>query len=286
MKGKKIPSLKKQIIDRLLSMAAYGESKHRDKQRNGGKPALDKIYSYQTMRNYQVAAVRFAEWVKGQGCRTLEEARAFTGQYLQKRMDEGKSAWSVRLDAAALGKLYQVRTNELGVKLPSRHRADITQHRTKAWKGHFSEERHRDLVELCQATGLRRHELAKLRPEDVQRGPDGAVIVHVLRGKGGRERYLVALSDVPWRLAEAARAEGRAYVVERVPQWAPVHEYRAQYAQAMYDRIARDPETLPQKERFCARKDRAGQRYDRAALRVVSEYLGHSRLDVMMFYLR
>lgn len=210
----KIPSLKKQVIDRLMAMASYGQSKYADKQRNGGKPARGKVYSYQTMRNYQYAAVGFTRWAKGQGCRTLEDARPLTGQYLQKRMDEGKSAWTIRLDAAALAKVYQVKMSELGVKLSSRRRENITQHRTKAWRGHFSEERNRDLVELCRATGLRRCELAKLRPEDVQCGPDGVVRIHVPRGKGGRERYLVTLSDAPWRLAEAARAEGLAYVVE------------------------------------------------------------------------
>lgn len=282
----KRPSLIKQVIDRLSSMAAYGQSKHLDKRRNGGKPSLEKIYSYRTMHNYQIAAARFASWARNQGCRTLEEARALTGQYLQMRMDEGKSAWTVRLDAAALAKLYQVRTTELGVDLPSRRREDVTQHRTKSWKGNFSEERNRDLVDLCRSTGLRRSEVAKLRPEDIQHSSRGCIIVHVHKGKGGRSRDVVALSDAPWRLAEAARAEGKEYLIDRIPHRAPIHEYRAEYAREMYNRIARDPATLTRKARYCAQGDRAGQWYDRAALQVVSEYLGHSRLDVMMSYLR
>lgn len=281
----KMPSLKKQALDRLASMAAYGERKHEAKKRNGGKPDMDKITSIRTMNDYRIAAAHFAEWASGQGCRTLEDARAYTGQYLQKRMIEGKSAWTVRQDAAALAKLYQVRTTELGVKLPSRRREDITQHRTKAWRGHFSEERNRDLVELCRATGLRRHEVAALRPRNVKLAPDGRVIVHVHQGKGGKTRDVVSLTDAPWRLAEAARAKNSWRVIDHIPHRAPCHEYRAEYAREMYARIARDPATLPKRERYCARGDRAGQWYDRAAMQVVSENLGHTRLDVVMSYL-
>lgn len=279
-------SLVKQATDRLQSMAAYGQSKHIDKLANEGKPALEKIYSYKTMINYQGSAARFAKWAKGQGCHDLEEARAYTGPYLQQRMNEGKSAWTVRAEAAALGKLYQVPTTALGVELPGRHREDVTQHRTHAWRGHFSETRHSDLVELCKATGLRRSELAQLRPDDIQRGPDGRVLVTVTKGKGGKARTLEALTNAPWRFAEAAREQGREFVVEHIPKYAPIHEYRAEFAREMYAQIARESAQLPPDQRYCARADRAGQWYDRDALKEVSEALGHSRLDVLMAYLK
>lgn len=279
-------SLKKQVVDRLNSKAAYGQKKHLDKLKNQGKPALDKIYSSTTMRNYQNSAVRFIEWAKDQGCYSLEEARALTGQYLQERMDQGKSAWTVRLDAAALGKLYQVQTTELGVDLPTRHRADVTQHRTRSWRGHFSEDKHRDLVEFCRSTGLRRCEVLRVRPEDVEMGPDNRITVHVERGKGGKTRDVRALTDAPWRLAEAARADGRDRLFESIPHRTPCHEYRAQYAQELYTELARDPATLPKKERYCAQADRAGQWYDREAMQIVSNNLGHARLDVVMNYLK
>lgn len=119
--------------------------------------------------------------------------------------------------------------------------------------------------------------------------PRGGVIVRVPRGKGGKTRDVVALSDVPWRIAEAARAVGMSekdIIFKHIPHRTPCHEYRAQYAREMYARFARDPATLPRKARYCAHGDRIGQWYDRAALQVVSEYLGHSRLDVMISYPR
>lgn len=279
-------SIIRQTVERLQDMAAYGDSKHADKLANGGKPAVDKIYSYETMRNYLDAATQFADWARStHGCRTLDEAQQHTGEYLQQRMDRGLSAWTVRRDAAALGKLYQCKTTELGATLPIRHRADVTQHRGDKSAGHFDVERHKDLVDLCRATGLRRHEVAQLRPSDISKDSQGRVIVHVQQGKGGKTRDVVALSDRPYQIARAAAAAGRDQVIPHVPKYAPIHEYRAQFAQTMYDQLARDTATLPRSETYCCRSDRAGTHYDKAAMGAVSGALGHARLDVVTSYL-
>lgn len=280
-------SIVRQATERLRDMASWGQSKHADKAQNGGKPAVDKIYSHSTMDNYKTVAVHFAKWARERhGCRDIDQARQFTGEYLKERMDAGKSAWTVRRDAAALGKLYQCPTTELGVTLPGRHRADVKQHRTGASKGHFSESRNKDLVDLCRSTGLRRHEVAQLRPEDVKRTPDGRVLVHVRQGKGGKERTVCALDHTAARLAEQATLAGRATVIDHIPKYAPIHEYRAQFAQTMYSQLARDVQTLPSSEKYQCRGDRKGTSYDKKAMAAVSAALGHNRLDVMTSYLK
>lgn len=280
-------SIVRQAVDRLQGMAAWGQSKHQDKLANGGKPAPDKIYSHSTMANYQDAAARFASWARSaHGCRTLEEAQQHTGAYLQQRMDQGASAWTVRRDAAAIAKLYQVKTTDLGATLPIRHRANVTQHREGKSAGHFSESRHKDLVDLCRATGLRRHEVAQLRPSDVTRDSQGRVLVHVKQGKGGKSRDVVALSDRPYQIAQAAAAAGRDQVISHIPKYAPIHEYRAQFAQEMYHQLARDTATLPRSDVYCCRGDRCGTHYDKAAMGAVSAALGHARLDVVTNYLK
>ena len=270
-------SIVRQATERLRSMAAWGQSKHTDKAKNGGKPASDKIYSYSTMDNYKTVAVHFAKWARANhGCRDIDQARPYTGEYLQGRMDAGKSAWTVRRDAAALGKLYQCHTTELGVNLPGRHRADIKQHRTGASKGHFSEARNRDLVDLCRSTGLRRHEVAQLRPDDVTQTPDGRTLVHVRQGKGGKARTVQALDSTPARLAEQASLAGRSTVIGHIPKYAPIHEYWAQFAQAMYSQIAKDLRDLPFSEKYHCRGDRRGTCYDKKAMAAVSAALGHN----------
>ena len=277
----------RQAVERLQGMAAWGQSKHADKLVNNGKPAMGKIYSYSTMVNYQDAAVRFVTWARAtHSCKTLEAAQQHTGAYLQHRMDQGASAWTVRRDAAALAKLYQTKTTDLGAQLPTRHRGDVTQHRGNKSAGHFSPDRHKDLVDLCKATGLRRHEVAALRPSDVTRDSQGRVLVHVRQGKGGKSRDVVALNGRPYEIARAAQAAGRNSVIEHIPKYAPIHEYRAGFAQKMYDQIARDTTTLPRSEVYCCRSDRARVHYDKVAMGAVSSALGHSRLDVVTSYLK
>ena len=275
-------SIVRQAVERLHDMAAWGQSKHADKLENHGKPAMNKSYSYQTMDNYKNAAVHFAQWAREtHGCRDIDDAKQYTGEYLRQRMDEGKSAWTVRLDAAALAKLYQVQTTELGVDLPARNRADVTQHRTNAEKGHFSEKNNRDLVDLCRATGLRRHEVAALRPEDVKRMPDGRVTVEVQRGKGGKHRIVTALNEKPLIIAQKAAQEGRETVIDHIPKYAPCHVYRREFAKALYDSKARDTSTLTEKEKYRCHAEREGTVYDKAAMKEISFDMRHNRLGVL-----
>lgn len=277
-------SLKWQAISKLNSMAAYGQSKHADKLQNHGKPAGNKIYSHSTMQNYQAVATQFAAWAKEtHGCRTLAEAQAHTGEYLAQREAAGCSAWTVRRDAAALGKLYQTPTTQLGHDLPTRHRGDVTQHRTPPKE--FQERNHQALADLCRSCGLRRSEVAALRPQDV-RMEGGRCLVTVTQGKGGKARVVPALDNTPARLAQEAAAAGRDRVVEHIPVRAPIHAWRADYAQRLYDNIARPVVIVPPQERYHCRGDRAGTCYDKRAMQQVSEVLGHSRLDVVTSYIK
>lgn len=294
-------SLVRQVQERLSSMTAFGRSKHADKQENrqqglGCVPDRDKLYSFSATKNYLAAAVRFARWTQAaHHCRNIDEAQQYAGEYLQMREAENYSAWTVRLDAAALAKLYQCRTTELDAPLPVRHRSDVTEHRNpETILGHYSEAKNADLAALCRSCGLRRSEAAALRADDVTRRLDGTVLVRVRSGKGGKARTVTALNDTPARLAEKAAAEGRARVIEHIPSRAPIHAYRAEFAQALYDREARDASALSVKEQYRCRGERRGMVYDRQAMAVVSRQLGHGqnddaeskRLDVVTSYIR
>lgn len=272
-------SLIKQGVDKLLSMAAFGQSKHEDKKQNGGHPAMDKIYGSGTMDNYIDAVSRFLRWAQDRyKCRYLEEAREYVAEYLSDRIDT-MSAWTVRMEAAAIAKLYQIRMDELGVELPERKREDIVQHRDQKWIGHFSPENHKDLVAFSQSSGVRRHELAKACPDDVC-DENGKAFVETI-GKGGKHRKIPCLNAEPLRIAMEAKAMGKERIFDHVPKYAPIHEYRAQYAQTMYDMLARSVEEIPQEDRYVCRGAKKGIVYDKKALAQVSKALGHNRLDVV-----
>lgn len=186
-------SIVRQAVERLLSMAAFGDSKHADKIANDGKPAREKIYSSKTMDNYIDVAGRFVRWAKTEhGCRTVDEARPYVAAYLQFQIGQHKSAWTVRTVASGLAKLYGCGMGDFGVALPERYRKDVTQHRGKRWSGHYNAYKHRELELFCRSCGLRRHEVSKLRPEDVYRDEEVGVIVHVVRGRAAR-------SGMSWR---------------------------------------------------------------------------------------
>lgn len=282
---KKKSSIRK-CVERFLAMRAFNQSKHQDKLKNNGKPARDKIYSGCTLSNYIAACCRFLRWVRKEyGCIDLDAAMRHVGAYLRLRIRQGMSAWTVRAEAAALAKLYQCSMCDFGVKLPKRRRRDVTQHRGNRWVGHYDSIQHSTLELFCGACGLRRHEVAQLRPSDVYRSARGNVIVHVRQGKGGKERFVIALNDLPLELAEQGAARGDKLIFPYIPKYAPVHEWRAVYAREFYMRLARPVEEIPRQEQYICRGERAGIIYDKRAMQAVSKMLGHARLDVVTCYL-
>jgi hypothetical protein len=211
----------------------------------------------------------------------LGDAQQFVPEYLTQRIEQGKSAWTVRLEASALAKLYGCGINDFGVVLPQRRRQDVTQHRQDKWVGHFNPNKHKELVAFGEATGLRRHEMAAMTPEDVWADEEGRVVVHVVRGKGGKERFVEALNDTPLVLARKAQAEGKKRIFEKIHKYAPIHEWRAEFARETYCRHARPLKEIPLKERYICRKDKAGTVYDVKAMLQASKSLGHGRADVI-----
>ena len=295
-------SLVFQLKERMNGMTAFGCSKYADKQLNHGKPAKDRIYSYKTFHNYLTVGCAFLNYVRAEhpGIKNLDDTRQYVEEYLTKRIEHGLSAWTVRLDAAALAKVFQCSCYDFGVSLPSRNRSEITKNKTHSCEGHFSLDKNKKQVDFCLGTGLRRSELMKVTPEQVVQKEAGVWLMGI-KGKGGRVRDVPVDPQYAARvreIAQEARDAGRCRIFERVNKNLPAHEYRAQYAQNFYNRIACPAEELDRDRRFImrnghersevyeARRDRAGTHYDARAMEEVSYALGHSRLDVVTAYIR
>lgn len=306
--ARKRPSIIKQTLMRLDELKRFGQSKHLAKQEErersierGEKynPArVDGIYSYKTYAVYKEHSLKFVTWAREKhGSRTLEQAREHVREYLQEHIRDGRSAWTVRVEAAALAKLYGCSSNSFGVELPSRRREDI--HRSREEREHdrkFSEEKNRDLIEFCRGTGLRRKELSIVRPQDVvQKGEE--VYIRVIRGKGGKERVLRVVEEYKehvLKVRDRALERGQERLFERIPVRADIHSYRRDYAEERYREIERDPIQYERAlERWEAWKHergydgpdeyrrRDGRVFDRAILLKVSRDMGHNRVDVI-----
>lgn len=275
-----------QVMQRLEQLYAVGVSKHEAKmswreycRANGlpWNPAYSpRIHSLNTFKQYKKVSLRFANWArKEKGCRDLEEARQYVEEYLTRSK---MSPWSVRKEMAALAKLYGCSSRDFQVEVPRRSRSEITRSRVaRKHDREISLERYRDLVDFCRGTGLRRKELMALEKRDIFR--DGErVFVFVRQGKGGRSRVVRVLEPYQehvWSMRErVGLLEGK--VFEYVPNRLDVHALRREYAQRLYEELASCVEASGGVYRT-----RDGRVYDRAVMRMVSENLGHSRLDVV-----
>lgn len=278
-------SLTYQINNALNAKACFGESRHQAKIQ--GK-AQDGIYSYNTFKTYMKASNRFADYCKeNYKCKTLDQCKEHVNDYIQSRRSDGVSAYTQKMEVAALGKLYGESFYK-SVETDSRHRSDITRSRMDTARGrHFSEEKNKELVNFCRNTGLRRSELENITGKNLIMKEDGNYYIHVDNGKGGKERDVYILNQDKGVIEKMASAESDEKVWGRVHNGCDVHGYRAEYATEYYNSIARDVAELERCERYDCRADLVGKSYDRDAMLEVSKALGHNRIDVIaQAYLR
>lgn len=311
--------LHQQIYDKLTGMQAFGESK---RAAVAERATQDKIYSYNTYQTYYKHCQYFAKWIQKNHpeCTTLKAARKHANEWLQQRVDQGLSAWTIQTEAKAIGKLYGIQPGDKDYfEPPKRHRAEIKRSRGDAARDlHFSKTNNDELIKFCQGTGLRRSELEKLKggdlltrtqiEQELQRTPAAAPRAHVLqdalalngdyflfvKGKGGRERISPIIGkyidQIVGRIQDTAADKK---VWQHIPTKADIHGYRGDYATAIYRAHAREIDKIPfdkvhpgtghryQSEVYTCRKDEAGKRLDRAAMLLASKALGHNRVEVV-----
>lgn len=238
----KCPSLFHQLLTSLREQQRFGESKHRAKRiaiaqakmhgKSGFGVAPQGVFSVQTFAGYRQTCKEFASWCKENGNpRTMEGARPYVALYLQHRIYSGKSAWTIQKDRSALRKVYQDQELASEVELPKRRLKDIKRSRRPvAMDKNFNLELHRDLIDFETATGLRRHELAVLTPEDIfWRGT--RLVTRVKQGKGGKYREATVIKGMEDRVLDIIQGkDSKQPIFDRIPKAMDVHSYRALYA--------------------------------------------------------
>ena len=266
-----------QIKTEFDKMLSVGESKFLDKKADRTQ---NKIYSWETYRTYLKHCNYFTKWAKEtHDLKTLEQAKPFINQYLELRENKGLSAFTLKLERSALAKLYQIDSKEL-YQTKSRLRANITRSRgVRVRDRYFSEKNHQDLVDFCRGTGLRRAELSQIRGNALKI-KNGQYFLEVTKAtKGGRPREVEIAGNIK-RIVELLEKSGENKVFEKVPNGADIHSYRAEYCKAIYKKYARPIENLEKKDIYKCIKDRH-ESFDRQAMIIASENLGHSRETVI-----
>ena len=163
-----VKDLHQQAYDRLTGMQAFGVSK---KEAAADGTTKDKIFSFKTYEAYWKHTKYFIKYIqeKHPECTTLKAARQYMNEWLQMRSDEGKSAWTIHLEAKALGKLFGIDPDDKNYfQPPKRERKEITRSRVDRVRDkHFSKSNNDELIKFCKGTGLRRSELVDLRGKDL-----------------------------------------------------------------------------------------------------------------------
>lgn len=272
-----------------------GTSKHADKQAGPGA-MRDKLYMDDTTSQYHRHWDDYCDSMKRAGYKvnghvphTLEEAAGYMPQYIQElearpgsKPGTTFSAWSVRAYFSASAKVLGLSASDYS--LPARRRQDITRSRGDAARDRrFSTINNAALVDFCRATGLRNHkELQQVKGTDLLELGGGHYAVRVY-GKGGRWRD-APIYGTPAQVGAVVdrfRAAGGGQVWPHVPSAADVHSYRADYAARVYKAHARPTDSIPPADRYHCRGDMRGCCFDRKAMMVASQALGHSRLSVI-----
>ena len=273
--------LHQQAYDRLTGMQAFGESK---KEATAYGEEKYKIYSFNTYKSYWKHTKYFIKYIKENHpeCTTLKSAKKYVNEWLQVRVDQGLSAWTVQLEAKAMGKLYGISPDDENYfKPPKRNREDIKRSRgDRVRDRHFSKTNNDELIKFCRGTGLRRKELQELRGKDLvsreqieaeisqlesvpveQRAPsvtkrlemlqDARMFpegwfIHVRNGKGGRERLSPIIGKNAEQIIERiAGTPAEEKVWQHVHNSADIHGYRGDYATAIYKAHAREIKDIP-----------------------------------------
>ncbi|BCK00737.1 hypothetical protein [Anaerocolumna chitinilytica] len=295
-------SLVHQVEMKLKSKLAIGQSRNDDKmadklkrkkkKKTGSKEKLaydesitmHKIYTWNTFKDYLKHACYFAKWCKEHyGCRTLSECMQYVDEWLTTRLT--LSPYTQKLEACALAKVYDCTTEDF-IKTGVRHRESITKSRKTAKRDkNFSATKNKEFIEFCKATGLRKRELKCLTGTQLMM-KNGLYYIAVTKGaKGGKYREALIVSNVDAvvkRMMEAGTSKVWSYVPDM-----DVHSFRSDYCTELYNLFARPLEKIQKSERYHCRCDLKGVCYDKRAMLIASQFLGHNRINIIAeHYLR
>ena len=287
---RKNPAVREQMYKVLTAQfnAGFGVSRHEAK----ADPETEKglIHSKSTYMTYRQQCYQFANYIKANYPddyhKTLADVRQYVPGYLQSLIDAGKKPDTVQTARAALSKLYGADTKEWGIDIPRRSRANITRSRNDTVMDTRVNDKSREMYgSFLRCCGLRRREITALKGGSLIEGDDGKYYVKVSNGKGGKVRTVEVIGSPEEQEAIASRIRETAdgvHVFPKPPDALDIHAYRAEYAGRFYRMIARPIEEVPREERYYCRGDKKGEVYDRKALEIVSQNLGHERVSVMV----
>lgn len=277
-------SYRKSARLRLQDMVNAGMGSKRSKDK-AEADTRNKIYSKATFETYKQQFRHFADWLEQAHpeAKTLEDARAFVDEYLKHLIELERSAYSISTAKAAIAKVMGVEATQF-IATPPRLRADIKRSRGVAERDkHISDKKEEELARFTSATGLRRKEMTMIKSDDLF-FKNGQAYLNVNKGtKGGKPRIAKIVGKTEAETKEIIKwiqsKKGRLF--NKLSSNYDNHFYRATYANRLYNQLKRDIDDIPAEDKYIMRKERAGEVYDKKAMLLVSNALGHNRISVI-----
>ena len=267
-------NLRQQVISKLTSKLAVGESKHQDKIKK--VDTTKKIYSWGSFKTYQKQCLSFVKWLEQSHpeVKSINRAKPYIAEYLNHQLDKGCSAWTINTQAQSLNKLYGIKKgDQYFFQCPERKRSDIVRSRyERDIDKHYSLKNNSELTEFCRSTGLRRSEIKALQgnealtrrqlelrsksenePKIAKMINDALLLpekyqyfVYVKSGKGGRTRLAPIIGDKAKEIFAKIKNTPKAdKVFPHVHSNADIHSFRSDYATTLYNETARPIESIP-----------------------------------------
>lgn len=222
--------------------------------------ALDNISNNKTIRAYKSNINDFCEWIKALGItkvQVLENPVAVVQAY--------SNVLYKKHPATTAHKYLSPICKGLGIHLQDISKPKRTARLIKGRDGtknlqgkkELKSNKSPRLVAFQEAVGIRRKELAKLRPVDVIQTSGGDVYVHILRGKGGKEQYQYVLPqdrDTVISIAASALLPDKIFTVDEMTNKIDLHSIRADQAKRAYKYYVDNLDANPHYKVECIRK--------------------------------
>lgn len=288
--------------DRERAAALSAAGKNFDKSESLVK---ERFYTKETYNLVRNEGCRFVSWARAQAGRRLsvEECRPYVESYLNEKMSlysKGElSAGTLQAKRSQLSKLYRMDLDKY--TLPRREAPTKGREHPEKWENY--KQNHPDAARFYAAVGCRQFEYKYLGLQEFKvyaskcEAQTGFAISRDCEGRASNLQ--VAARDEKGHVSAVVIAHGkhgksrlseiapqnRAYLTEIIDSGkvydyfnpsdrVPTQAARREYAQQLYAAHARPLDALTREQIYTCR-DGSGRNYDRAAVALVSQSLGH-----------
>ncbi len=177
--------------------------------------------------------------------------------------------------------------------MPIRHNTDVKRSREEtANDKHISRNgKYADVFTIATASGCRRCDMYDLTVNSLVE-KNGHYFLDIHKSKGGRDRLAPILPSKVEQVKEIfenARQNGQQHLFKHIPKEIDVHALRREYAKEFHSTLSEDKKLRdtylqyypPRNEtvKSDVYRDRQGNVYERDTVYVVSQALGHNRID-------